>query len=176
MGLLARRKPAIMGTLITPDKIKPGILYVDHREEPSGIPELLADMSLLPIQICQLQTGDFIYENIVVERKEINDFVGSFMPEEGRERGRMFTQYEKMLVFTKRYILVHETLQEYEGNVHPHCALGALARLLVSDISVCFGIPNKESFCYLLLKIIEKDKGIKTIITKKRGTVNVVSI
>jgi ERCC4-type nuclease len=141
---------------------------VDTREPPQFF-EVLSEYCSVPIEVRMLQCGDFIFEDVVFERKEIHDFVGSIIPKEGKDKGRIFAQEERMLgSFPHRYIFVHQSLEEYSGNVHPHAILGALARLLVDDVKVCFGISNEEEFCYLLLKVLEKLGKLKVIPPKKK--------
>lgn len=157
-----------MGELLTPEKVQPGILYVDTRE-PQQFFDILSNYCPTPIEVRMLQCGDFVFEDVVFERKEINDFVGSIIPKKDKEKGRIFSQEERMLCsFPHRYIFVHQTLEEYSGNVHPHAILGALARLLADDVKVCFGISDSEEFCYLMLKVLEKLEKLKVIIPKKK--------
>jgi hypothetical protein len=60
------------------------------------------------------------------------------------------------------------TLDDYEGNVHRHCILGALARMLERGISVCFGLDSEEDYVYLVLKTLEKEQKLKMVGGKKR--------
>ncbi len=157
-----------MGELITVEKIKPGILYLDNRE-PDHFPELFAELCPIPIQVVTLKTGDIAMDGICFERKTINDFVMSIIGKGEEHDGRIFTQSERMLKeFPRHYIFVTGTLKDYTGKIHKHCILGALARMLANGISVCFGIDTEEEFTYLVLKTLEKEGKLKMYSTKPK--------
>ncbi len=153
---------------ITADKVKPGILYCDSRE-PLQFSEKFAELCPLPIEIATLKTGDFLCGDVVFERKEINDFIMSILGKDQEHDGRIFTQSERMLKeFRKHYIFVTGTIDDYTGNIHRHCILGALARMLANGLSVCFGIDSEEDFVYLVLKTLEKEQKLKMITSKPK--------
>jgi ERCC4-type nuclease len=55
------------------------MIFIDFREERSGVPKLLKDLNV-PIEIMELKVGDYVVtgeENICVERKDSTDYVGS---------------------------------------------------------------------------------------------------
>jgi ERCC4-type nuclease len=146
-----------MGELITPDKIQPGILYIDSREPPQ-FALLFKDIGSIPVQVAMLETGDYVYEDICFERKTIYDFVGSITGKKDK-KGRLFAQSDRMVdKYENKFIFVTQTLEQYDGRVHEHCILGALARMLSKGITVCFGIVCEEQFVYLVLKTLEKIK------------------
>ncbi len=162
-----------MGELITPEKVKPGILYLDTREdikETQHFSSLFSELCTVPLQIAQLKTGDVVFGDICFERKTISDFVGSILGNEKDEKGRIFSQSERMLKsFRKQYVFVTQTLDDYKGNVHRHCILGGLARMLANGITVCFGISNDEDYVYLVLKTLEKEQKIRMLTTKPKS-------
>ena len=134
--------------------IKPGILYLDHRE-PLQINSFLADNCLLPIEVVALETGDFVVEDICIERKTVNDFAMSLMDK------RLKEQRERMLRdFPHRYILVSGTFADCTVNIYRHSLLGALARVMAEGVNVCFGVDSDEDLVYLVIKILENHKKI----------------
>jgi ERCC4-type nuclease len=130
--------------------------------------EKFADLSLVSLKICRLKTGDICLDDICFERKTIGDFVGSILGGEKGDSGRIFSQSERMINgFRKHYVFVTQTLDDYKGNVHRHCILGAMARLLVEGMTICFGISNEEDFVYLVLKTLEKEGKLKIVVPRK---------
>jgi len=51
-------------------------IFIDHRENKSGVPRLLKKMNV-PITVTELEVGDYIVGEIAVERKTIGDYLGS---------------------------------------------------------------------------------------------------
>jgi ERCC4-type nuclease len=54
------------------------MIYIDYREEKIGMPKLLDRLSV-PYTIKNLEVGDYAIGDILVERKEINDYIGSLI-------------------------------------------------------------------------------------------------
>lgn len=60
-------------------KTEPGILYIDSREPSEVIRRVTnAFHNIAPVETQQLECGDFIYNNIVIERKDCTDFISSW--------------------------------------------------------------------------------------------------
>ena len=141
------------------------ILFIDHREllGALGLVEKLTNICPIPVKIVTLITGDFICgpsieeADIAIERKTVDDFCASVYSNKGPRQGRLWTQSERLVRdFDKKYILVTGNLCDKTSKIHQHSLLGALARMLVEDIQVVFGLQNEDDFVYLLLKICEK--------------------
>jgi len=125
-------------------------LKIDDREPPQ-FAEKIAELCPVPIEICRLETGDYVCDDVVVERKTIDDFCLSIFDT------RLWTQTKKMKEqFKHCYILTTDGFENLTINIHRHALLGALASVLKSGISVCFNIADEDDFVYLLLKIFEK--------------------
>lgn len=105
-------------------------IFVDHREEASGIIELVSKLGAR-MKTMQLPVGDFLVsERTVVERKTGTDFLQSIID------GRLFNQAEAMIDnFEKGFIIV-------EGEVygvryfHENAIRGAFISLFLD-----YGIP-----------------------------------
>jgi ERCC4-type nuclease len=101
------------------------VLY-DHREEASGLPELLA-FEGLELEAAALELGDYIVsERIGIERKAAADFVASL------KDGRLFEQAERLVSAYEIPILL------LEGEPHfPRAAVvGAIGGLLRRRLQV----------------------------------------
>ena len=116
---------------LTPADLQPGILYVDERE-PSQFAEKLADLCTIPIEVRTLKTGDFVCEDVAIERKTVDDLCMSIMSKKKYKDGRVWTQSDRMMRdFRKKYILVTGNLCDRTSKIHIHSLLGGLARLYV---------------------------------------------
>ena len=142
---------------LTPTDLEPGVLYIDERE-PIQFHQKLAELCPIPIEVRTLSTSDYACGDVGIERKTVDDFCASIYSNKKDHKGRLWTQSDRLMKeFSKRYILVTGNLCDKTSNIHIHSLLGGLARMLVEDIQVVFGLQNEDDFCYLLLKILEKD-------------------
>jgi ERCC4-type nuclease len=160
-----------LGKIINPSDMQPGIIYIDSREPPQFC-ELITELVSIPVQICMLKTGDYCMKGIAIERKTVDDFCGSIVGKKNT-KGRLFHQVERMEeTFDKKYVFVTGTFEQCTSKLHPHAILGGLARVLVSNINVVFGLSNEENFVYLILKVFEKGNDMKILSIKKEGKKN----
>ena len=78
-------------------------IYVDMREQRSGVLAALAAMEHIHVQVGALPCGDYVLSpEVVVERKSATDFIVSIM------EGRIFQQIEKMKLDYQRPIVLIE--------------------------------------------------------------------
>ena len=147
---------------LTFETLTPGILYIDQRE-PIQFAEKIAELTATPIEIRTLETGDFVMEDVAIERKTVDDFCGSIMSKKSIKdgkivEGRLFNQADRMRrQFRKKYILVTGNLCDRTSQIHIHALLGGLARFYVEDGQVMTGLSDEDDFVYFLLKLLEKD-------------------
>jgi len=83
------------------------IILIDNREKDSGIPNILKDKNI-PILFENLEIGDYIIGDIIIERKTSKDFIASVFD------GRIFQQANKITSFTNKAILLIEGLLQNE--------------------------------------------------------------
>ena len=140
----------------------PNILYIDTREPPI-MGQKIAELCPIPIEFKMMETGDYVIEDVAVERKSPNDFALSIMGQETDHNGRLFTQSERLQQFPHRFIFVTGTLDDITVNIHRHALLGALASVMAHGVCVCFGLNNEDDFVYLLLKTFEKYGKLKMV-------------
>ena len=79
------------------------VILIDNREKDSGIPELLKEKGI-PILFENLEIGDYIIGDLIIERKTSKDFIASIFD------GRIFQQANKITSYTNRAILLIEGL------------------------------------------------------------------
>jgi ERCC4-type nuclease len=83
------------------------IILIDNREKDSKIPDLLKNKGI-PILFENLEIGDYIIGDLVIERKTSKDFIASVFD------GRIFQQANKITSFTNKAILLIEGLLQNE--------------------------------------------------------------
>jgi len=111
----------------------------------------------------RLKTGDYIHEDVVIERKEINDFCGSIMD------GRLTSQIEKMKKdFKNIYILVSGSIKNRTSDIHENCILGKMASILVKHQVSIITVDDDFQLIYLMKRIFEKHLEITKLIGEKK--------
>lgn len=82
------------------------MIFVDVREERSRVPNLLRKMRV-PTQSLELEVGDYIVGEVCVERKAINDYIGSL------SSGHLANQlYQMSYNFELSYLIVEGLVSE----------------------------------------------------------------
>jgi len=102
-------------------------ITADHREMPSGIPDLLMEHGI-SVSVEQLKTGDYTVNNeIIIERKSAEDFVQSLLS------GRLFGQCERLCKSGMRpYILLEGNPCLTEHQIDNRAVKGALISVITS--------------------------------------------
>ena len=123
-------------------------LYIDNRE-PSTFSDLVVALSPLPIKFKRMPTGDFVCEDVCVERKEINDFANSIVNK------RVFRQCDRMLKeFKHPYLVIHGRITDIFSKISDNAVIGTMVYFATHNISVlCLDTP--EETAYAILKIFE---------------------
>jgi ERCC4-type nuclease len=112
------------------------VVYVDSRE-PLKI-QKMAEKFFDQIEVKFLPVGDFVYKDICIERKQVEDFAGSIRPKKGKKEGRVFVQARNMFRnFRQHYVIIvgsHKDLtqkfrQNKKGYVTVDQYIGAKASL-----------------------------------------------
>lgn len=134
-------------------------LHVDNRE-----PEHLQNSWETDTQVERLETTDYYVNGVGIERKEINDLVGSI-------NGRLWEQLKRMEDniadedndLKTAILVVHGTVSDLSAqNMDPRKIegiYGALARICVSyDVEV-FWVREESQFKKIVRKIADKSEG-----------------
>lgn len=125
------------------------ILYLDDRE-PAELAEILAESCPIPIKIKRLKVGDYQIDDVVIERKEINDFAASITS----KKKRLWKQFDKLLQCKYRYILISGKMENLKSDISPHSILGTMAWLAVHGVTVV-KVDSDEDLAYLILRIFK---------------------
>lgn len=99
----------------------------------------------------RLNEGDYICGDVVVERKEINDFCSSIMDK------RLEHQIENMkLKYKNIYVIIVGRIKDRTTEIDEHCILGMISSLLVKHkVSVAM-VDDEFQFLYLIKRIFER--------------------
>jgi len=117
-------------------------------------------------EICELPVGDFICEEkgIVIERKDIFDYIGSIKSK------HIHKQLMQMEQFPHKYLLISGKLSSVAFAKHVHWTveqhLGSLASIAVRFNVKILMIDNDTQLCKLVMKIIKKTDDGKTFSLK----------
>lgn len=119
----------------------------DHRETPSGIPDLLSENGM-SVTFAQLKAGDYcINDEIIIERKSADDFIQSLIS------GRLFVQCEKLCKTGMRpYILLEGNPYQTAHQIDKRAIKGALISVITSwQIPVIHSENIEDSASVLLM-------------------------
>ena len=106
--------------------MKPKIIIEMDDREPEM--QLLADINNINIELKKkrLLVGDYIYKDLIVERKTIDDFCSSILDK------RIEGQIEKMKESKKNcFIFVIGNVKDRTIPIHEHCILGKIMSILL---------------------------------------------
>ena len=135
-------------------------LVIDDRE-PQEFTDIVASMCQIPIEFKRMRTGDFVCEDVCIERKEINDFANSIID------GRVFRQCDRMTKeFKYPYLLIHGRIKDIWSKILPHAIIGAMCYFGKNGITVLtFDTP--EEIAYAILKVFENYGKLQLVFPKK---------
>lgn len=151
-----------------PEKEKEKILYiiVDKREKNSLVPSCLIENGV-NIQFKHLKVADYIVGNIGIERKTINDFVGSMINK------RLIKQLEELKQY-KKQILIIEGFSDYtlysEG-IHENAIRGFILSIILKfKIPIIFteNYEDTAKFLVVLAKRLKRPSRSISLKAKKK--------
>lgn len=152
---------------ITAPKLSEGyshVLKIDDRE-PAKFVEMIVDNCTIPVEIVRMKTGDYVCEDVGIERKKLSDFVGSFTS--GKKR--LWKQCDRMKKeFKYPYVVISNKTTEIDSMVSEHAIIGAIAALatptfypngtVASPGMSVVKVDSDEQLAYLILKIFSRHK------------------
>lgn len=107
-------------------------------------------------EVQELPAGDFRCDNILIERKEINDFYSSII--DHRYSTQKIKLAEQVAEGTHTYVLIHGSMDDlYNMSMTPRMYSGAVASLTESGINVLHIPSTKHEYVYeMIYAIIRK--------------------
>jgi len=129
------------------------MIIVDYKEKESGVVQTLANTDIL-IKLENLDVGDYIIGDLIIERKNILDFINSIID------GRLYNQLEKLK--DKKSILILEGTEDSLG-IDTNISISYI-RTLILKIILEYKIPvirtsdflETANYLYLLTKNYNK--------------------
>ena len=120
-------------------------IIVDHREKQSLIPSELIKLGF-QIEFQQLKVGDYLVNDVAIERKTISDLKSSIINK------RIITQLEEIKQFPKSLLLVEGITNEdiYSGIIHENALRGFLLSVALEfKVPIIFTQNEKDTARYL---------------------------
>lgn len=118
----------------------------------------LADIIGIGIEFVKerLDVGDYMNDDVLIERKEINDLCASISD------GRINTQIERMKLNVSRdcYIIIVGNLKDRKSDMNENCILGKVVSLIVKHDMKIMWVENDEQFLFVLKNIIDKSNNV----------------
>ena len=130
-------------------------IIVDTREKQSLISANLIEKKA-NIEYEQLEIGDYLIKDTIIERKTFSDFIGSIIDK------RLFTQLEEMKKYSKYFLIIEGFYYDYDKfNVHENAVRGMLLSIAIDyQIPVVYTKDEEDTANFLILtaKKYEKPK------------------
>jgi len=130
-------------------------IIVDTREKQSLISANLIERKA-NIEHEQLEIGDYLIQDTIIERKTFSDFVGSIIDK------RLFTQLKEMKKYPNHFLIIEGFYYDYNRfNVHENAVRGMLLSIAIDYQIPIIYTENEEdtaNFLILTAKRYEKPK------------------
>lgn len=139
-------------------------IQADYRENPSGIPELLAGNAGVSLIVSALPAGDYIINGTIgVERKSAEDFVQSIIA------NRLFDQIARLKRSVPRPLLIVEGNPYSTAHKMQDCAIrGAVLSVLISwQVPVIFSKSREDTVALLLMAARQEISALSQVAVPK---------
>ena len=133
------------------------VIYVDHREKGSNLVKELLEENVT-IKLKQLQVGDFLISSkVIVEFKNVRDFVDSIVD------GRLLSQLPSLIQYEKPIILIEGDEDIYSiRNIHPSAIDGMLTTIALTYRIPVFRTKSSKESARLLVAFAKREQLEKT--------------
>ena len=102
----------------------------------------------------RLVCGDYVYKNLIIERKTMDDFCQSILDK------RMISQTEKMREKQREgcecFIIVIGRIKDRKIDIHENCVLGKLCSLIYKHNIKVLMVDDEFQFLYCLRNLCDK--------------------
>lgn len=124
-------------------------IEVDDRED-SKMLKILERVNVIPV-VKRLKVGDYVHDEVCIERKTIDDFCNSIID------GRLREQIKRMeKTYKKNFILISKGIGQRKSEVHEHVVLANIASICArTDVCVLM-FDDDYQLAYCMIKIFEK--------------------
>ena len=132
-------------------------VVVDFREKSSRLPALLSGAGF-EVDFRKLSVGDYVIGDVVIERKEVRDFVGSIINKRIMRQLLDLSQVEKKFLFVEGNLDLSE--EKFFG-IRSNAIRGFILSVgLKYNIPIVFTKDFRESVKFMLILANKKDKDI----------------
>ena len=153
------------------------MIQIDSRES-----DLIKMFEFLnhPINTSSLHLGDALIDNIIIERKTLQDLAASI--KDGRYKEQSFRLQSALEENFKVFYMIEGNLDLYVGNIPKETLISAIYSLIMKGFQVLLTKNTKET-AYFMIQFFEKNKKEKqnqdktvetvyedTIVTKQKNT------
>jgi len=128
------------------------IIEQDDRE---GDFQIMSDIQKLNLEFDKkrLKIGDYIYNNLLIERKEISDFCSSILDK------RLENQIKNMNESGKDcFVIIVGNIKDRKLNIHENCILGTICSLVYKHKIKVIQVEDEFQFLWVMRNLIEKYK------------------
>lgn len=137
------------------EKNKVRIIADIHEKNSLVIPNLIelgAEVNILALKV-----GDYLINNIAIERKTASDFISSMLSKRLQEQLNQIQQYGKKLLVIEGDLNIQKN-----SNINPNAIKGQILAILTHySIPIIFTKSEKETADYLFLLAKQQIKGIQ---------------
>ena len=150
-------------------KNKPKIL-IDYREKNSLVPASLMNLNL-DVEFKELKVGDYLVNNVAVERKTVSDFISSMI------NRRLIRQLEELQQYPLKLLII-EGFEEQElyndediGGIHPNSIRGFLLSIVLKyKVPIIFTKNEKDTARFI--SVIARKKSVEQPLNVKKKTLS----
>jgi len=115
----------------------------------------------------RLKTGDYVWKDVCIERKTMDDFCASMID------GRLRSQVERMKKeFKYNYVLVSGKISGRKGDMNENCVIGMLVSLVVKYNIKILILEDDRQLAYAIKRILERHEKMYDLEEMKGGEVN----
>lgn len=133
-------------------------ITIDDREPNKLIS--LCEKNNMDVTIKRLKVGDYVCEDICIERKQIDDFCSSIM--DGRLKNQIKNMKKK---YKHNYVLVSGIISKrHNYDFHEHSILGMIVSIVVKNQVNVLLLEDEKQLVYTMQRIFTKHKEMIEII------------
>ncbi len=145
---------------------KPKIL-IDYREKNCLVPFELKNRNL-NTEFCELKVGDYLINNLIIERKTVNDFISSMINKRILRQIEDLNQYEDKLLIIEG-IEERELYNEDNKSINSNAIRGFLLSILLNyKIPILF-TKNSEDTARFIEVLTKRKKTEHSLNFKRKG-------
>lgn len=148
-------------------------ITIDTREKNSLMASEIASLGM-EIEFSQLKVGDYIVNDVVIERKTISDFISSMINKRLSKQLEELQQYEKRLLIVEGFgekFLYSDDEHGNFGGIHPNAIRGFLLSIVLKyKVPVIYTKNESDTAKFISVLARKKEKEASLNVSKKSLT------